>query len=142
MEILLLFGKEEVPTRKPCWENAQDIKKSHAFLMAPSAHPRQKFCIVLGAWWQAIGKVTQRLAWSRALHANTHTHKYTSVTTLDAIRVWAGSFLICLHTARSPASALISQGENPGVPLPLKDTPTALPHLKHTDTHTARFDQR
>lgn len=40
MEILLLFGKEEVPSRKPCWENARDIKKSHAFLMAPSAHPR------------------------------------------------------------------------------------------------------
>lgn len=48
MEILLLFGKEEVPSRKPCWETARDIKKSRAFLMAPSAHPRQKFCDCAG----------------------------------------------------------------------------------------------
>lgn len=78
MEILLLFGEEKVPSWKPCWENARDIKKSHAFLMAPSAHLRQKFCdcagcMMTGNWGSntAVGVIKS------PSRKHTHTHKYT-----------------------------------------------------------------
>ncbi len=101
--------------------------------MAPSAHPRQKFCDCAGCMmtdnWESNTAVGVIKSPSR---------KHTQVHTLS--HTWRDPCLSREFPNLSAPSeeALISQGEDPGVPLPLKDPPTALPHLKHT----ARFDWR
>lgn len=129
MEILLLFGKEEVPSRKPCWENARDIKKKSCIFNGTFSTSSTEVlhcagCMMTGNWESntAVGVIKSP--------SRKHTHKYT----------------LCHHTWRDPCLSrelpnLSAPSEEPGLCLNLSGRKSGCPFASERHSHRTATPQ-